>query len=66
MIGSVGKAYAVIRGRMNGNVEKAKGLLNSMGSAERRERNRQDSRAKGSRRPKKAYRLGERVRVRNG
>ena len=66
MMGSVGQAYAIIRGRRNGNVEQAKGLLNSMGPAERKERNRQDSRAKGSRRLKKAYRLGESVRVRNG
>ena len=66
MMGNVGQAYAIIRGRRNGNVEKAKGLLDSMGPAERRERNRQDSQAKGARRRKKAYRLGESVRVRNG
>ena len=63
MIGSVGQAYAIIRGRRNGNVEQAKGLLDSMGPAERKERNRQDARAKGSRRNRKAYRLGESVRV---
>ncbi len=66
MTSNVGQAYAIIRGRRNGNVEQAKGLLDSMGPAERRERNRQDSRAKGSRRSKKAYRLGESVRVKNG
>lgn len=65
MMGSVGQAYAIIRGRRNGNVEQAKGLLNSMGPAERKERNRQDSQATGRRR-KKSYRLGESVRVRNG
>ena len=63
MIGNVGQAYAIIRGRMGGNVSKAKGLLGSMSSAERDERNRQDAQARGSKR-KKAYRLGERVRIR--
>ena len=63
MMGNVGQAFAVIRGRMSGNVRKAKGLLGSMGPVERRERNRQDARAKGHRR-KKPYRLGESVRVR--
>lgn len=63
MMGNVGQAYAIIRGRMSGNVKKAKGLLGSMDSTERDERNRQDSRAKGHRR-KKPYLLGERVRVR--
>ena len=62
MMGNVGQAYAVIRGRMSGNVRKAKGLLGSMGSVERDERNRQDSQARGSRR-KTPYRLGESVRV---
>ena len=63
---SVGQAYAIIRGRRHGNVDKAKGLLDSMGPGERRERNRQDAAARGSRRKKKAYRLGESVRVRRG
>ena len=64
MMGNVGQAYAVIRGRMSGNVAKAKGLLGSMSSVERAERNRQDARAKGSKR-KKPYRLGESVRVKS-
>ncbi len=63
MMGNVGQAYAIIRGRMSGNVRKAKGLLGSMGSAERDERNRQDARAKGLR-GKKPYPLEETVRVR--
>ncbi len=61
---SVGQAYAIMRGRRHGDREKASGLLESMGPAERKERSRQDSQAKGSARPKKPYRLGERVRVR--
>ncbi len=63
---SVGQAYAIIRGRRQGNREEAQGLLDSMSPAERRERNRQDSKARGSARPKKPYKLGERLRVRRG
>ena len=63
---SVGQAYGILRGRRMGNARKAQGLLDSMGPEERKERSRQDSAAKGSRRSKKAYRLGESVRVRNG
>ena len=63
---SVGQAYAIIRGRRNGNVEEAKGLLDSIPTAQRQERNRQESRAGGSRRRKKPYKLGEAVRVKNG
>lgn len=66
MMNSVGQAYAIIRGRRHGDVEEAKGLLNSMGPEERAERNRQDAQSRGSKRRKKAYRLGESVRVRNG
>lgn len=62
MMGSVAQAYAIIRGRRHGNEEKAKGLLDSMGPGERAERNRQDAQTIGSKRKKKAYRLGERVR----
>lgn len=63
---SVGQAYAIIRGRRQGDVKKAKGLLDSMSPAERSERNRQDAQARGSRRSKKPYKLGERVRTRRG
>ncbi len=56
---SIGKAWAVVRGRMTGNRRKAQGLLNSIPEHKRREMNRQDSKARGKR---KAYRLGERVR----
>ena len=63
---SVGQAYAILKGRRQGNREKAKGLLDSMKPAERGERNRQESRARGSARPKKPYKLGERLRVKRG
>lgn len=63
---NVGQAYAILKGRRHGDREKAAGLLDSMSPAERAEKNRQDSRAKGSARPKKPYRLGERLRIRRG
>ena len=63
---TVGQAYAIIKGRRHGSTEKAQGLLNSMSPGRRKEQNRQDSQARGSRRPKKPYRLGERIRVRRG
>ena len=64
---SVGQAYAIIKGRRQGNFEEAKGFLGSMHPAKRKEQNRQESQARGSARPKKAYRLGERIRrVRRG
>jgi hypothetical protein len=58
---SVGKAWAIVRGRMTGNRPKAQGLLDSIPERKRTEMNRQESQARGKRR-KKAYRLGERVR----
>ena len=63
---SVGQAYAILKGRRQGSQEKAKGLLDSMSPAERKERNRQESQARGRARPKKPYKLGERLRVRRG
>ncbi len=63
---SVGQAYGILRGRRHGNREEAAGFLDSMPSAERKERNRQESQARGRPRPKKAYKLGERLRVRRG
>jgi hypothetical protein len=58
---SVGKAWAIVRGRMTGNKRKAQGLLDSIPERKRSEINKQESQARGSRR-KKAYRLGERRR----
>lgn len=63
---SVGQAYAIIRGRRSGNVEKAKGFLGSMSAVKRKILNRQDAQARGSKRSKKPYKLGERVRTRRG
>jgi hypothetical protein len=61
-VSSVGKAWAIVRSRMTGNKAKAQGLLDSIPERKRREINRQESRARGSRRNRKAYRLGERRR----
>ncbi len=63
---SVGQAYAVMKGRRQGNQEEAKGFLESMPSDQRKEQNRQESKARGSARPKKPYKLGERLKVRRG
>ncbi len=63
---SVGQAYAILRGRRQGDQEEAKGFLDSMPAGKRKEQNRQESKARGSARPKKPYRLGERVRVKRG
>lgn len=60
---NVGNAWAILRDRRHGNKEQAEGLLNSKSPAARKEHNRQDSQAKGSRRSRKPYRLGESVRV---
>ena len=61
---NVGQAWGILRGRRHGNRELAEKFMNSMSPIERRERNRQDSQARGSKRSKKPYRLGESVRVR--
>ncbi len=63
---SVGQAYAIIKGRRTGDAEKAKGFLSSLSPGRRKEQNRQESQARGSARPKKPYRLGERIKVRRG
>lgn len=63
---SVGQAYAILKGRRQGDAEEAKGFLESMPEGRRREQNRQESRARGRPRPKKPYKLGERLRVRRG
>ena len=63
---SVGQAYAIIKGRRQGDQEEAKGFLDNMDPARRKEQNRQESKARGSARPKKPYKLGERLRVRRG
>jgi hypothetical protein len=60
---NVGNAWAIIRDRRHGNKKFAENYLNSMSPAERKERNKQDSQARGSRRSRKPYRLGESVRV---
>ncbi len=59
---NVGRAYAIVRGRMSGDKEKAQGLLDNTNPAKLKEMNRQDSQARGARRKKKAYKLGERLR----
>ena len=60
---NIGRAYAIVRGRMNGDAEGAQGFLDSIPAGKRKEMNRQNSRARGSRR-KKPYKLGERPRRR--
>jgi len=61
-VASIGKAWAVVRGRLTGDREKAKGLLDQTPTAKLIEMNRQESQARGSRRKRTPYRLGERVR----
>ena len=60
---SVGQAFAILRGRRHGNPEEAQGLLDSKPPGRLREQNRQESIARGGSRPKKPYRLGERLQV---
>jgi hypothetical protein len=60
-VADLGKAWAVVRGRMTGNKEKAQGLLNSMSPAKRKVVGRQQAQNRRWRR-KKPYKLGERVR----
>ncbi len=61
---NVGRAYAIVRGRMSGNREKAQGILDNTPPAKRKEMNRQDSQARGAKRKKGPYKLGERLRRR--
>ena len=56
---SIGKAWAIVRGRMTGNKRKAQGLLDSIPERKRNEMNRQESQTRRKR--KTAYRLGEKV-----
>ncbi|KKM11018.1 hypothetical protein LCGC14_1721480 [marine sediment metagenome] len=60
---NVGNSWAILQGRRQGDKARAASHLNSMSPATRKERNRQDAKAKGSKRSKKPYRLGESVRV---
>lgn len=61
---NVGRAYAIVRGRMSGNHKQAQGLLDDTPPAKLKEMNRQNSKARGAKRKKKAYKLGERLRRR--
>ncbi len=61
---NVGRAYAIVRGRMKGNTEQAQGLLDNTNPAKLKEMNRQNSRAQGAKRKKMAYKLGEKLRRR--
>ena len=60
---NVGQSWGILQGRRHGNRKRADAFLHSMSPAEGKERNRQDAQAKGSKRSKKPYRLGESVRV---
>ncbi len=60
---NVGNSWAILKGRRHGDKARAASYLNSLSPAKRKEQNRQDSQAKGSKRSKKPYRLGESVRV---
>jgi len=62
-VASVGRAWAIIRGRLSGNTEKAKGLLKDTPPLKLMEMNRQEALTRGSARKKKPYKLGERVRT---
>jgi hypothetical protein len=56
---NIGRAYALVRGRMTGDRGAASEFLKGIPAAKRKEMNRQNSRARGARRVRKAYRLGE-------
>jgi len=58
---SVAQAYAILRGRRQGDTEEAQGLLDNLSPEAVAERNRQDARNRIVKK-KKAYRLGERLR----
>jgi hypothetical protein len=60
-VANLGKAWAVVRGRLSGNREKAQGILNSMHPMKRREIGKQQAAGRVPRR-KKVYRLGEKLR----
>lgn len=58
---SVGKAFAVLRGRLTGDKREAKQFLESMSLGEQIERNRTESRVRKKIRSR-PYKLGEKVR----
>jgi hypothetical protein len=60
---NIGRAYAIVRGRMMGDRGKASAFLKSIPAGKRKEMNRQNSSTYG-RKIKKAYKLGERPRRR--
>jgi hypothetical protein len=55
----LGKAWAVVRGRISGNRKKASGVLQSMNNHKRREIGKQQARSRVKR--PKVYKLGERI-----
>lgn len=59
---SVGYAHAVLKGRLSGDIQKARKFLGGLGLSEERTRNRIESRARGKLK-KRAYKLGERTRI---
>ena len=61
---NLGKAWAVVRGRLSGNRQKARGILGSMSPLKRREIGKQQAAGRSSSR-KKAYKLGEKVQRRS-
>ncbi len=56
---NIGRAYAILRGRMNGNRGEASAFLKKIPAGKRREMNRQNASTYGKK-VKKAYKLGER------
>jgi hypothetical protein len=57
-MGSVGKSYAVLRGRLTGDPQEAQSFLNSLSVGQRMMRNRSESRSKTKKR--KNYKMGQR------
>jgi hypothetical protein len=60
-VGSVGHAYAVLRGRLTGDQDEASNFLDSLSDSERTLRNRKEGRVRKKLR-KTGYKLGSRVR----
>lgn len=58
MASSVGESYAILKGHLSGDPEKAKRFLDSLSEGERTMRNRSESRAK-KRVKKRGYRWGD-------
>lgn len=50
---SVGRSYAILRGRMGGDSEKAREFLSNLSPGERRARNNTESRSRGNIRKRK-------------